>query len=301
MGNTELVKLLLENRANVNIQSSDGFTGLMIASLKGNTELVKLFLEKEANINAKSSNGFTSLMYASEIGKPEVVKLLLEKGANVNVQSSKGITALMLASEKGNNEIVKLILNIGANIELKTFQSGETALIKASVKGNSEVVKLLLENGAINPDTILVSEPEMNEIKQKISSLANPYTLRELYNCATSEEVIKGGSKYESKPKSNSQVYHTFYVAKGEMVEVFSMNSSFTLMEFLELRDEKNKDFIESDVGKSKNSERLLTLCYPSVNVSSGLFFKRILVWDTNKKTKNIYTFKDGNWYKRGK
>ena len=43
-GHTEVVKLLLEKGAQVDIQDSSGWTALMDAGLKGHTEVVKLLL-----------------------------------------------------------------------------------------------------------------------------------------------------------------------------------------------------------------------------------------------------------------
>ena len=52
-GHTETVKLLLENKADVNAcRTDDGATPLYIAAHKGHTETVKLLLENKADVNA---------------------------------------------------------------------------------------------------------------------------------------------------------------------------------------------------------------------------------------------------------
>lgn len=62
-----------------------GNTALHIASLAGRLEVVKLLVEKGAEINVQSQNGFTPLYMASQEGHSEVVKYLLARGGNQNL------------------------------------------------------------------------------------------------------------------------------------------------------------------------------------------------------------------------
>jgi ankyrin repeat protein len=162
----EVVKLLLDKGADVNIIKTDeGTTALMAASSGGYAEVVKLLLDKGANVNIKTKEGITALMEASSGGYAEVVKLLLDKGADVNIKTDEGITALMeassggyskkeifgkaqtAASERGCIEVIKLLLAKGANINVKNSK-GETALVIAKDKGKTEIVGMLERAGA---------------------------------------------------------------------------------------------------------------------------------------------------------
>ena len=53
----------------------------MIASAGGHTEVAKLLIKARADINAKGNDGFTALMCAEEQRHTEIVKLLKEAGA----------------------------------------------------------------------------------------------------------------------------------------------------------------------------------------------------------------------------
>ena len=54
-------------------------------------------LQHGADINLQTSDGFTALMLAAATGHEHVVDSLLRQGAEVDLQSSKGVTALMFA------------------------------------------------------------------------------------------------------------------------------------------------------------------------------------------------------------
>ena len=147
-GNIKAIQKELKNGVNINIKDpKEGSTPLMYASLKGNTELVKFLIANGANINAKSRKGSTALIIASVQKHKEVIKLLLRYGADINSKFNNGNTALSFASFLGNTKIVKLLIDNGANINTKS-NDGSTPLIFASIKGHKEIVKLLLERGA---------------------------------------------------------------------------------------------------------------------------------------------------------
>jgi ankyrin repeat protein/superfamily I DNA/RNA helicase len=150
-GNTKIVELLIENKANLDLKSIEGATALIFASQKGNTEIVELLLNSGANPNLQNKNeGATALIYASKNGQTEMAKLLIENKANLDLQNNDGSTALMIASQNGHSEIVELLIENKANLDLKSIE-GATALMYASENGQTEIVKLLIENGA-NPN-----------------------------------------------------------------------------------------------------------------------------------------------------
>jgi hypothetical protein len=69
----------------------------MYASLKNSKEVAKLLIENKADVNAKTENGFTALMYASLKNSKEVAKLLIENGAKI--KSKPSISESFLVTE----------------------------------------------------------------------------------------------------------------------------------------------------------------------------------------------------------
>ena len=163
-GYTEIVKLLLDHGADVNM-TSNGDTALMFASTNDHTEIVRILLDHGADINVQDKYGQTALMQASgeECGHTEIVKLLLDHGADINVQDEYGQTALMNAIEFEYTEIVKLLLEHGADPNLQN-KYGSTTLEWASE--DTEIIKLLLDHGA--DPFIRNNKGEFPEIPNKV-------------------------------------------------------------------------------------------------------------------------------------
>lgn len=59
-----------------------GNTALHIASLAGQEEVVKVLIQLGANVNVQSQNGFTPLYMAAQENHDAVVSFLLASGAN---------------------------------------------------------------------------------------------------------------------------------------------------------------------------------------------------------------------------
>ena len=87
---------------------------LIDAAEKGQTEKVKALLEEGADVNAKAKNGITALMWASACGRTVTVHVLLDAGADVTAKDKYGRTALMIAADFGKSEIVVILKNAEA-------------------------------------------------------------------------------------------------------------------------------------------------------------------------------------------
>ncbi|XP_072919429.1 KN motif and ankyrin repeat domain-containing protein 4-like [Hemitrygon akajei] len=105
------VVMQLLRLGNVNVQASQtGQTALMLAVSYGRTDMVKALLNNGANVNIQDTDGSTALMCASEHGHIEIVKLLLaQPGCNSELTDKNGNTAMNIALQAGQKEITELL------------------------------------------------------------------------------------------------------------------------------------------------------------------------------------------------
>ncbi len=103
----ELAKLLIDAAEfDINaIDAPEGWTALHYAVAHGNNNAVKLLAENKADLNAKSYADETPLHVAVSKGELNTVKLLLEKGADINAKDKYGQKPLDVASD-GNKKII---------------------------------------------------------------------------------------------------------------------------------------------------------------------------------------------------
>ncbi|GFY65492.1 uncharacterized protein TNIN_39921 [Trichonephila inaurata madagascariensis] len=140
-GKIEIIKLLLENGANPNIQDERGDTALFAHIMFGlprnaDSKITELLLKHGADPNIKNDNGDSTLYWACYRRNSKVVELLLKYGADPLANSN---SALYSAFEKGYNEIIKLLLQYRAdpNVILGSACGG----------GDVDLVELLLKYG----------------------------------------------------------------------------------------------------------------------------------------------------------
>ncbi|XP_055991267.1 caskin-1 [Sorex fumeus] len=132
-------------KINVNFQDPDGFSALHHAALNGNTELIALLLEAQAAVDIKDNKGMRPLHYAAWQGRKEPMKLVLKAGSAVNVPSDEGHIPLHLAAQHGHYDVSEMLLQHQSN-PCMVDNSGKTPLDLACEFGRVGVVQLLLSS-----------------------------------------------------------------------------------------------------------------------------------------------------------
>ncbi|XP_045700643.1 kinase D-interacting substrate of 220 kDa isoform X4 [Phyllostomus hastatus] len=146
--NIPALKALLEKCKDVDERNECGQTPLMIAAEQGSLEIVKELIKNGANCNLEDLDNWTALISASKEGHVHVVEELLRCGADVEHRDMGGWTALMWACYKGRTEVVELLLSHGANPSVTGLQYSVYPIIWAAGRGHADIVHLLLQNGA---------------------------------------------------------------------------------------------------------------------------------------------------------
>ena len=186
---------------NVEINRKDrntGITALHLAVQKGSPEIVELLLNAGAKVNVRDDQRRTPLMllsgYSSDdlvpdgpapenaeptpegaepapedaedkaestgVNEPEerpaaenapgatrIFNLLISHGAKIELRDSGGMNALMHAAQQGETAVLRLLLTQGAGVNLRA-NDGRTALMEAVQSGEIECVQALLDAGA---------------------------------------------------------------------------------------------------------------------------------------------------------
>lgn len=137
--------LLIDNGANVDHQCMDGDSVLMWALHTHNKETAEILINNMADCDIRNNKGESPLIIATNKGYKEIVIKLLENGATLDFQDKGGFSALINAAFWGHTEIVSLLKE--SDIDLQTCHSN-TALMFSAEHGDAEIVKILLENNA---------------------------------------------------------------------------------------------------------------------------------------------------------
>ena len=146
-GHTQVVRLLIEAGADVNLGNSEGRTPLHNAVSGGHCEIVKLLIAAGANLNARAKNVITPLHSAIWGGHLAAAKLLVEAGAKVGPYDWFRRTRLLYASESGQFEVARMLLDAGADVNT-IDRSGRTPLDWAINGKREAIVEFLKKHGA---------------------------------------------------------------------------------------------------------------------------------------------------------
>ncbi|KAL3446754.1 hypothetical protein BJX65DRAFT_296117 [Aspergillus insuetus] len=160
-GNAEIVGLLLNAGANVDVRTTDGSYGsaLIAAIDHANREIIEMLLKAGADVNLQVTYGryCSPLVAAAQFKATDILEDLMKAGADINMKTMFGNhathgsygSALIAAVLCGSNSLVQILLEAGADATMQVMH-GEfcSALTAAIGRGDEDALKLLLEAGA---------------------------------------------------------------------------------------------------------------------------------------------------------
>lgn len=148
-GKKDVLRTLLQQKADVNLPQVDGTTALHWAVRADDLESTNLLLQAGAKASVANREGATPMQLAALNGNAAILERLLKAGVDVNATvSSSGDTALMLAARTGKPDAVKVLLDSGAKVDARETWGDTTALMWAVAEGNHAVVRMLIDRGA---------------------------------------------------------------------------------------------------------------------------------------------------------
>lgn len=142
----DMIRLLMEARADIESPDCEGYMPLMNAVIQDPEKLdvIELLIQAGAKLEVQGQNGRTALMHAASQGGSETMKMLIAAGAKSDVKDHEGYTALALWMERDENirneAIGKLLPHDGPYYHYARQFLGRTFLAHAwGIKGTYQL------------------------------------------------------------------------------------------------------------------------------------------------------------------
>lgn len=133
--------------ANLDIETSEGWTPIFDAVVSGNIKLVELMLERGGDFKKEDIYGNIPIFYTND--ENMLLKLLEIKDYNLNMRNRKNENIFgeiyLRAVDNGYVNVVKKLFELGVNPYYMSY--GDSAISIAKEKNNLEMIELLQSKG----------------------------------------------------------------------------------------------------------------------------------------------------------
>ncbi|KGQ07356.1 Ankyrin repeat domain-containing protein 17 [Beauveria bassiana D1-5] len=137
-GNEAAVQLLLDRGADINaLTQSDNSCAIHCAVDNANLTMVRFLVQNGANVNVQGSFYGSCLQSASAKGHHEMVEYLVQKGADVNIQGGFYGDALQAAARRGYHSVVNYLPLSAARLVGPHRQRVERVVVDWATEGQS--------------------------------------------------------------------------------------------------------------------------------------------------------------------
>lgn len=144
-GDIDIVKLLLENKCDVDKHGCDGPSALHIAVIQNKTDMVLWLLENNGDVNVCDCDHQSPLHLATYLGYKHIVNLLIKYKCDVNLCDYEHRTALHIATWENRADIVKILID--SSIDQYIFDNKQqSAFHIAALLGYGNIVQVFLNH-----------------------------------------------------------------------------------------------------------------------------------------------------------
>lgn len=149
-GSKDVVRLLINHKAPLDVQTSRGSTPLKIACRPESESVVPLLIAAGASPNISDDRGWSPLASSVSVGSVGTVRALLSAGADPNARTNDGTTPLMLAANANlpRGALIAALRSRGKTVEGPAVRATQT---ESAPGGYADKVAALLAHGA-RPD-----------------------------------------------------------------------------------------------------------------------------------------------------
>ncbi|XP_026668221.1 serine/threonine-protein phosphatase 6 regulatory ankyrin repeat subunit A isoform X2 [Ceratina calcarata] len=143
----DMVRILVDYGAVVDMQNGDGQTALHIASAEGDETLVKYFYGVRASASITDHQDRTPMHLAAENGHASIIELLADKfKASIFERTKDGSTLMHIASLNGHSECATMLFKKGVYLHMPN-KRGARSIHTAAKYGHVGIISTLLQRG----------------------------------------------------------------------------------------------------------------------------------------------------------
>ena len=202
-------------------------------------DIVRLLLDKGAHINIDAGSGWKPIHYAVNNGNANVVKLLLDRGADFSGMNGFGKTPLKMAEEKGLTVIARMLREAEENQYKKLYAKDEKPtpsvpekfsvstpksdvdelpLVKAKPNKNSYAIVIGIENyrqKLPKADYAVNDAKTMTEYLTKVMGYPEENVITLLNDHASNVDLVKYFEKWLPNNVENGGSVFVYYSGHG--------------------------------------------------------------------------------------
>lgn len=225
----QLKFVLKYHRAKINGQDEEGVTVLHQSCLSGHIEIVRLLVDNGAELELRDDRGWTCLHYAAFGGHVDVVNFLINSCVNVTALSLEGKLAIDVAKGEGIVFLLaSAILRAGKEHLLLRYMDGSTSSLH-SLQSNDE------DRQKWQPVQESMSEEVLRVSQQCLAPSFSAY-LDEKFNLNTSLDKSTEAEELSGLPAKQKVTRKTSFPGGNDPLELSpskrahlnSFNSSFS-------------------------------------------------------------------------
>ncbi|KAB8074427.1 hypothetical protein BDV29DRAFT_123411 [Aspergillus leporis] len=144
LGNVAWAKLLISEYVRlISRKDNYGRTPLSWAVNRGHRDMVELLVDHGARVNVKDRSRLTALHIAVTGQHKDIVSVLLDQGARLESKTEHGDTPLIRAIQANSREIIQILLEHGARVDELPTPPGVASLRRPSDPMEERVEELL--------------------------------------------------------------------------------------------------------------------------------------------------------------
>jgi ankyrin repeat protein len=125
MGNTDVVKILIDQLKKEGADPASLGTGVLIAAKTGKVDMLQVLADAGAPLDNRGPDGYLPIHWTVKSGNYDAMMFLIEKGVDVNAKCGQGYSVLDWATNEGYTRLIKALKKAGAKNTPQYFKDSK--------------------------------------------------------------------------------------------------------------------------------------------------------------------------------